>query len=145
MLSIYQVFFNPLLFFSFLKVDVLFVQHIKMLKIIVSDTDNTNSDEIVPLLTYVCQSSDGKVTPLIPDGHNIQLRRKDCAMYIERALNYRLNETSVPMKYIREGLVLVIPLSIVSLLTGSKLERLVCGSCDIDVMSLKKIVRFVKL
>ena len=125
---------------SYSQDDVLFAQNIKMLKTL--STDDTTKDETIPLLTYVCQSSDGSIVPLIADGHNTSLRKRDCASFVQKAVDYRLKETSLQVQYIREGLTSVIPLSIVSMMTGRKLELLVCGNYDIDVESLRKIVRY---
>ncbi|XP_066930429.1 probable E3 ubiquitin-protein ligase HERC1 [Clytia hemisphaerica] len=125
--------------------DALFAQNIKMLRTIIHQSSNeaqSNKDDTIPLLTYVCQSSDGRTIPLVVDGHNTNLRKRDCSAYIRKAVNYRLNEMSLQIKYIREGLTSVIPLSILSLMTGQKLELLVCGTRHIDVESLKKIVRY---
>lgn len=104
---------------------------------------NEDQEDIIPLMTYVCQSSDGRSIPLVVDGHNTSLRKKDCGTFVQKAVTYRLNETTLQIKYIREGLMAVIPLSILSMMTGEKLELLVCGTRTIDVDILKKIVRYV--
>ena len=114
-----------------------------MLKTIAQTAEESCKEDTIPLMTYVCQSSDGKSVPLKVDGQNICLRKKDCATFVQKALIYRLNETSLQIKYIREGLMEVIPLSILSMMTGEKLELLVCGTRTIDVEILKKIVRYV--
>ena len=92
-------------------------------------------------MTYVVHSSDGRIIPLVPGGENIPLRRKHIQAYTEKAIAYRIAETRVQVECIREGLTSVIPSPILSLLMGSRLEQLVCGSVDIDVTTLKKLAR----
>ena len=116
-----------------------------MLKTIAQANEESCKEDTIPLMTYVCQSSDGRSVPLIVDGHNTSLRKKDCGTFVQKAVNYRLNETTLQIRYIREGLMAVIPLSILSMMTGEKLELLVCGTRTIDVEILKKIVRYVYL
>ena len=93
-------------------------------------------------MTYVCQSSDGKIIPLIPNGVNIDVRHKDCDDYIKKAIKYRLAENTIQIQCVREGLEALIPKSLLTLLTGERLEQLVCGSQAIDVKTLKKIARY---
>ena len=125
--------------------DVLFAQNIKSLRALASKNNDDNSDDVVPLMTYVVQSSDNRVVPLVPGGENIALRREHIERYCERAVRYRLDETRVQVECIREGLTSVIPTPILSLLMGSRLEQLVCGSVDIDVTTLKKLARYEML
>lgn len=125
--------------------DVLFVQNINMLKRLMSRIDDSNADESIPLMSYVCQSSDGRLIPLITGGDNVSLKRMDCPHYIKKATSYRINEFFLQIQCIREGLTSVIPMPILSLLTGSRLEQLVCGCYDINVGSLKKIARYREL
>lgn len=112
-----------------------------MLKTIAQTTDDSYGDDVIPLMTFACQSSDGRTIPLVVDGQNTLLRNKDCAHFVQKATCYRLNETSLQVQYVREGLTAVIPHSILSMMTGHKLELLVCGTCNVDVEILKKIVR----
>ena len=119
------------------------MQNIKTLTSLALKTDETNSEDTLPLMTYICHSSDGRIIPLIPGGSNVPLRRKDIKCYTEKATAYRLEETSLQVQCIREGLTSVIPTPILSLLMGSRLEQLVCGSFDIDVATLKKLARYV--
>lgn len=113
-----------------------------MLKRLMSRIDDSNADESIPLMSYVCQSSDGRLIPLITGGDNVSLKRMDCPHYIKKATSYRINEFFLQIQCIREGLTSVIPMPILSLLTGSRLEQLVCGCYDINVGSLKKIARY---
>lgn len=93
-------------------------------------------------MTYVCQSTDGKIIPLIPNGVNIDVRYKDCDDYIKKAIKYRLVENTIQIQCVRDGLEALIPKSLLTLLTGERLEQLVCGSQAIDVKTLKKIARY---
>ena len=119
----------------------MFLQCISLLKdIALNDSD----DLAVPLMTYVCQTSDGHLEPLIPGGEIKILQKNDCSAYVEKAINFRLNEMSVQVQNIRDGLMLMVPMPILSLMTGDRLEQLVCGSREIDVDILKSIARYFK-
>ena len=112
-----------------------------MLNDIASGTNELTADELVPLTWYVCQSSDGRTIPLIPGGQNIQLRRRDCSSCAQKAIEYRSRETNLQVNAVRDGLGSLIPLPILSLMTGERLEQMVCGSSEVHVETLKRIAR----
>lgn len=61
--------------------------------------------------------------------------------YIEKAIHYRLHEMDLQVAAIREGLAGIVPVPLLSLMTGSHLEQLVCGLPNISVDILKQVVR----
>jgi len=124
------------------EVDALFIQHLKMVKNYASEITDDNIDDPLPLLSYVCQSSDGRIVPLKPDGENTDLLRRDCDLYVKKASEFRLNEFKTQIECMREGLESLVPKSLISLLTGERLEVMVCGSQQVNVDTLKKISRY---
>ena len=80
---------------------------------------------------------------MMRSGENIQLTFSNRVEYVERALQYRMHEMDRQVQAVREGMAWIIPVPILSLLTGEKLERLVCGSAEVNVDVLKKVVRYV--
>ena len=47
------------------------------------------------------------------------------------------------MAAVREGMSTMIPVPLLSLMTAQNLEQCVCGMEDIDIMMLKKVVRYM--
>ena len=62
--------------------------------------------------------------------------------YVRAALHLRLHEFDQQTTFVRDGLGQVVPLPIVSLLTGEQLELLVCGQSTIDIGALKSNVEY---
>lgn len=47
---------------------------------------------MIPLDSFMANSADGKLVPVLPGGHNIPLTFYNRTDYVERALEYRLHE-----------------------------------------------------
>lgn len=47
---------------------------------------------MIPLDSFVGQSADGKMVPIIPGGNSIPLSFSNRKEYVERAIEYRLHE-----------------------------------------------------
>lgn len=47
---------------------------------------------MIPLDSFVGQSADGKMVPIIPGGNSIPLTFSNRKEYVERAIEYRLHE-----------------------------------------------------
>lgn len=47
---------------------------------------------MIPLDSFVGQSADGKMVPIIPGGNSIPLSFSNRKEYVERAVEYRLHE-----------------------------------------------------
>ncbi|XP_048243824.1 E3 ubiquitin-protein ligase HERC2-like isoform X1 [Haliotis rufescens] len=82
-------------------------------------------------------------------GQEIQLSSKyarimsdNRAEYIKLAMNYRLHEFDLQVKWVREGMSKVIPVPLLSLFTGFELETMVCGSPDIPLNLLKSVATY---
>ena len=97
--------------------------------------------QTIPLESFEGQASDGTFVPVIPGGHSIPLTFSNRGEYFEYAIRYRLQESARQVTAVREGLCGIIPVPVLSLMTGKCLEELVCGSPVIEVSSIKKIVR----
>ena len=48
--------------------------------------------QMIPLDSFVGQSADGKMVPIIPGGNSIPLTFPNRKEYVERAIEYRLHE-----------------------------------------------------
>ncbi|XP_052393189.1 probable E3 ubiquitin-protein ligase HERC1 isoform X2 [Carassius gibelio] len=101
-----------------------------------------NFTVMIPLDSFVAQSADGTLVPMIPGGHNVPLTFSNRNDYVERALHYRLHEMDRQVAAVREGMSSIIPVPLLSLLTARQLEQLVCGLPEVSVEMLKKVVRY---
>jgi len=97
--------------------------------------------QIIPIESFETLSTDGRFVPIFPSGHNIRLTFDNRSEYVEQALRYRLHEFDRQVKAIREGMAGILPVPLLSLLTAEKLEQMVCGSEQISIDMLKKVVR----
>ena len=110
-----------------------------------SATTSENScdehDEVAALdLSFSVRSASGDDI-VLSQLHTI-ITRANKKEYLKLALNYRLNEFSEQIKWIRAGLSQVVPVPLLSLFTGSELENMVCGNPEISVESLKSITSY---
>ena len=60
------------------------------------------------------------------------VNRDNRHLYLKLALDFRLHEFDLQVKAVRQGLGKVIPLPLLSLLAGTELEAMVCGSPEIS-------------
>lgn len=56
---------------------------------------------MIPLDSFVGQSADGKMVPIIPGGNSIPLTFSNRKEYVERAIEYRLHEIDRQVKTLR--------------------------------------------
>ncbi|XP_048472974.1 probable E3 ubiquitin-protein ligase HERC1 [Rhincodon typus] len=98
--------------------------------------------QMIPLDSFVGQSADGKMVPIIPGGNSIPLTFSNRKEYVDRAIEYRLHEIDRQVAAVREGMSWIIPVPLLSLLTAKQLEQMVCGLPEISVDVLKKVVRY---
>lgn len=54
--------------------------------------------QMIPLDSFVGQSADGKMVPIIPGGNSIPLTFSNRKEYVERAIEYRLHEIDRQVK-----------------------------------------------
>uniref|UniRef100_A0A8D2LRJ6 HECT-type E3 ubiquitin transferase n=1 Tax=Varanus komodoensis TaxID=61221 RepID=A0A8D2LRJ6_VARKO len=125
------------------EVDLLYVQTLNsILHIEDSGITEENFHEMIPLDSFVGQSADGKMVPIIPGGNSIPLTFSNRKEYVERAIEYRLHEIDRQVAAVREGMSWIVPVPLLSLLTAKQLEQMVCGMPEISVDVLKKVVRY---
>ncbi|XP_006511166.1 probable E3 ubiquitin-protein ligase HERC1 isoform X1 [Mus musculus] len=125
------------------EVDLLYVQTLNsILHIEDSGITEESFHEMIPLDSFVGQSADGKMVPIIPGGNSIPLTFSNRKEYVERAIEYRLHEMDRQVAAVREGMSWIVPVPLLSLLTAKQLEQMVCGMPEICVDVLKKVVRY---
>ncbi|XP_016421585.1 probable E3 ubiquitin-protein ligase HERC1 [Sinocyclocheilus rhinocerous] len=125
------------------EVDLLYVQTLNsILHLEDSGITEQNFHEMIPLDSFVGQSADGKMVPIIPGGNSIPLTFSNRKEYVERAIEYRLHEMDRQVAAVREGMSWIVPVPLLSLLTARQLEQMVCGLPEISVEVLKKVVRY---
>ncbi|KAI1904452.1 hypothetical protein AGOR_G00005790 [Albula goreensis] len=133
----------PLVLEDLEEVDLLYVQTLNsILHIEDSGITEENFHEMIPLDSFVGQSADGKMVPIIPGGNSIPLTFSNRKEYVERAIEYRLHEIHRQVAAVREGMSWIVPVPLLSLLTAGQLEQMVCGMPEISVDVLKKVVRY---
>ncbi|GCC28307.1 hypothetical protein chiPu_0006736 [Chiloscyllium punctatum] len=125
------------------EVDLLYVRNLYgILNLDNSGITEENFLEMIPLDSFVGQSANGKVVPIIPGGSSIPLTFGNRKEYVERAIEYRLHELDQQVTAIRQGMSAIVPVPLLSLLTERQLEQLVCGMPEVNVDTLKKVVRY---
>uniref|UniRef100_A0A2D4JLG2 HECT-type E3 ubiquitin transferase n=2 Tax=Micrurus TaxID=8634 RepID=A0A2D4JLG2_MICLE len=125
------------------EVDLLYVQTLNsILHIEDGGITEENFHEMIPLDSFIGQSADGKMVPIIPGGNSIPLTFSNRKEYVERAIEYRLHEMDRQVAAVREGMSWIVPVPLLSLLTAKQLEQMVCGMPEISVEVLKKVVRY---
>uniref|UniRef100_A0AAZ3RI90 HECT-type E3 ubiquitin transferase n=1 Tax=Oncorhynchus tshawytscha TaxID=74940 RepID=A0AAZ3RI90_ONCTS len=133
----------PLVLEDLEEVDLLYVQTLNsILHIEDSGITEDNFHEMIPLDSFVGQSADGKMVPIIPGGNSIPLTFSNRKEYVARAIEYRLHEIDRQVAVVREGMSWIVPVPLLSLLTAKQLEQMVCGMPEISVDVLKKVVRY---
>ncbi|XP_067298543.1 probable E3 ubiquitin-protein ligase HERC1 isoform X4 [Pseudorasbora parva] len=133
----------PLILEDLEEVDLLYVQTLNsILHLEDSGITEQNFHEMIPLDSFVGQSADGKMVPIIPGGNSIPLTFSNRKEYVERAIEYRLHEIDRQVGAVREGMSWIVPVPLLSLLTARQLEQMVCGLPEISVEVLKKVVRY---
>ncbi|XP_028516065.1 probable E3 ubiquitin-protein ligase HERC1 isoform X2 [Exaiptasia diaphana] len=125
------------------EVDLLYIQSLRGIRDIhESGVDGDTFAEIIPIESFETLSADGRFVPIFPSGHSIRLTFENRSEYVEQALRYRLHEFDRQVNAIREGMAGILPVPLLSLLTAEKLEQMVCGSEQISIDMLKKVVRY---
>lgn len=78
----------------------------------------------------------------MPGGRQIQLTFNNRKEYVHHAARVRVQECQLQIDAVRRGLSRLIPAPLLSMLTGEKLEEMVCGSPEVSVVALKQITRY---
>ncbi|CAF2660678.1 unnamed protein product [Rotaria sp. Silwood2] len=97
---------------------------------------------IMSELRFEVVSSAGQSYELVPGGKEIALTAANFKDYCTKYQEYRLNEFSRQIEFIRQGLYSVVPCYYLSLFTAGELEEAVCGKGHIDIELLKRNTRY---
>jgi hypothetical protein len=93
-------------------------------------------------LRFDIVSSAGQTYELVPNGSEIPITANNFQEYCLRYREYRLNEFSRQIEFIRQGLYSVVPGYYLNLFTTSELEESVCGKGEIDIEILKRNTQY---
>jgi hypothetical protein len=123
-----------------LDIDILAFKVLDNASALASDP-NISPDMIEDILclSFVITGSDGKEIELIPDGSNVMVNHENLEDYISKTKEYRIKEFSSQCEAIKRGMATVVPYPLLSLLTGTELEALVCGKPTVDTELLRKM------
>ncbi|ESP05641.1 hypothetical protein LOTGIDRAFT_181433 [Lottia gigantea] len=125
------------------EVDYLYIQSLRgILNIQENGVNETNFHEFIPIDSFEGQSSSGEMVPVIPGGLKIPLHFNNRKDYVDRVMQYRLHEMDRQAELIREGMSWIIPVPLLSLLSASALEQLVCGTAEVSINVLRQVVRY---
>ncbi|GFS09040.1 HECT and RLD domain-containing E3 ubiquitin protein ligase family member 1 [Elysia marginata] len=125
------------------EVDHLYIQSLKGIKEIhESGINETNFHEFIPIDTFEGQSSSGHVVSVIPGGQCVPVHFHNRAEYVDCVLQFRLHEWDKQVALIREGMAGIVPVPLLAFLTAPALERLVCGTDEVNIEVLQKVVRY---
>ena len=80
---------------------------------------------------------DGREVELKPNGKNIPVTWENKGEWAQLVEEFKLNEFSVQLESIKQGLSSVMPIKLLSLFTWSELETMVTGSPTLDLEKLK--------
>jgi len=128
------------------EIDMLFLRSIRGIRDIEkSGIDEDSFSEAIPLESFESRGSDGKFVPVIPEGQSKPLTFNNRVEYVDHAIRHRLEESSVQVAALQEGLKGIVPLPVLNLITAKTFEEIVCGASAIDIAVLKKIVRYREL
>ncbi|RHW68570.1 Concanavalin A-like lectin [Trypanosoma brucei equiperdum] len=94
-------------------------------------------DEVFDSETFTTRLSDGTLKELIAGGSGMRVTFDRCGEYADALSAARMSEFNTQLQKIREGLLNVIPETVLCLLTPSELEQRVCGKADYTVEELR--------
>jgi len=93
-------------------------------------------------LRWSASMSDGTEVEFFPGGKTKKVDVRNCSLYANVLVESRLRESENAVAAVRDGLTSIIPAPVLPLLTGEELERLVCGSPELDVELLKQCTEY---
>ncbi|UJR06751.1 hypothetical protein I4U23_011038 [Adineta vaga] len=102
------------------------------------DTENDVLSSILEELRFEVVSASGQTFELVSGGHDISITWQNLNEYCSTYRQYRLQEFSRQIEFIRQGLYSVIPGYFLCLFTARELEEAVCGKGEIDIELLKR-------
>lgn len=122
--------------------DSLFVQSLLGIKNIhTSGVNESNFHDVIPLEYFESTSWSGESVPISSDGLLKRMSFANRQEYVEQAINFRAHEMDLQISAVREGMSWIIPVPLLTLLTASHFEQLVCGLPQISISLLKRITR----
>ncbi|XP_067667414.1 probable E3 ubiquitin-protein ligase HERC1 [Haliotis asinina] len=125
------------------EVDHLYIQSLRGIQDIHENGVNeTNFHEFIPIDCFEGQSCDQRMVAVVTGGFNIPLHFHNRKEYVERVMQHRLHEMDKQAAAIREGMSWIIPVPLISLLTAQTLEQFVCGTAEVSIDVLRKVVRY---
>ncbi|XP_076465936.1 putative E3 ubiquitin-protein ligase HERC1 isoform X3 [Babylonia areolata] len=125
------------------EVDHIYIQSLKGIKDLDENGINeTNFHEFIPIDSFEGQSSAGEMVGVVAGGKNIPLHFHNRLHYVDTVLNYRLHEWDKQVSWIREGMSWIVPVPLLTLLTAQSLEQMVCGTAEVSIDILRKVVRY---
>ncbi|XP_054287973.1 probable E3 ubiquitin-protein ligase HERC1 [Macrosteles quadrilineatus] len=123
--------------------DTLYAQSLRGIRDIhLAEVTEANFHEFIPVECFEGASWTGQVVPIVPGGRSIPLSFHSRQQYVQQATNFRLHEMDLQVSAVREGMSWIVPVPLLSLVTASYLEQLVCGVAHISISQLKKIARY---
>uniref|UniRef100_A0A8D8RZ78 HECT-type E3 ubiquitin transferase n=1 Tax=Cacopsylla melanoneura TaxID=428564 RepID=A0A8D8RZ78_9HEMI len=134
---------EPVTFTDLEDNDTLYAQSLRCIRDIhLSGVTQDNFQEIIPLECFEGATWTGRISPIVTGGQCQPLTFANRQQYYEAAVNYRLHEMDTAIACLREGMARIIPVPLLSLMTSSHLEQLVCGEPHISLSLLRQIVRY---
>ncbi|KAF0297934.1 putative E3 ubiquitin-protein ligase HERC1 [Amphibalanus amphitrite] len=127
------------------ETDSLFTQSLRYVRELSDDIPEETLNEVLPVETFEAPSCTGRLVPVVAGGRTLRVTAATRREYVRRAVLYRLHEMDLQVSAVREGMSWMVPVPLLSLLTGQQLEQLVCGLPTISVPLLKTIVRYREL
>ncbi|XP_035829751.1 probable E3 ubiquitin-protein ligase HERC1 isoform X3 [Aplysia californica] len=125
------------------EVDHLYIQSLRgIIDIHESGINETNFHEFIPIDTFEGQSSSGHMVPVVAGGQSLAVHFHNRVEYVDSVFHHRLHEWDKQVALIREGMSGIIPVPLLTLLTAQALERLVCGTDEVNIDVLQKVVRY---
>ncbi|KAK7467957.1 hypothetical protein BaRGS_00036800 [Batillaria attramentaria] len=125
------------------EVDHIYIQSLRGIKDLHENGINeTNFHEFIPIDCFEGQSSAGNMVAVVPGGKSIPLHFNNRLQYVDSVLQYRLHEWDTQVSWIREGMSWIVPVPLLTLLTAESLEQLVCGTAEVSIEILRKVVRY---
>jgi hypothetical protein len=93
-------------------------------------------------LTFTVNLPDGTQAPLVSGGETIPVTLANWREYVELAERFRLRESLVMYKALRDGLSQVLPVELLPLFGSEEIEQLVSGTSNVDVGLLRQCTEY---
>lgn len=95
-------------------------------------------------LRFTVTLSDGREVSLLPqnEGFDTPVDASNWQEFVRAALYRRLTESEPLIRHLMDGLASVLPVEIFPLFTPEELERILCGSADVDVDLLQQCTEY---